>query len=467
MGVFKHLWEIYKENGCELTLHRTVASRLGSHVDAADATAVAAFMTEMEKYLSDVDMFLLMLSVGLGGMFETESSFIGLLLREEVLQSRIVDLLLEKLSEVAAEADTESASLERNLPKLILRELRWIDHINDARELVEKLICALPAFPVELQRDMIYILPEIASDADSHIVIDSLLELIRGEAQLVVCCIEALGNFNVQTEQTNEVIECVLARLDSSPIQDLPAIVKYLVQEAPGADVELIAMSLREKLSATLSFTASNHPTELHRRSTNGGSMDTDGPSGNEEALILNSIVQGCYFRDDLMKVFLNIIKKSSREDSPLKLLDVWVMIAGYSIPRDRVSVEKLVKQKAASMVLSRTLLIQSIVGHGNALKAFFSSLLQLGGLLLTQTTQYCRDLGSLFFEIVFEEFSLRSSDSSTESALYQSEVRWAGCMGKELSVCARACNSLLVARLSQVFWGTACPRIKLSSILR
>ncbi|KAJ0397659.1 hypothetical protein ATCC90586_005644 [Pythium insidiosum] len=194
MGVFKQLWEIYKENGCELTLHRTVASRLGRHVDAADASAIAAFMAEMEAYLGDVDMFLLMLSVGLGGMFETETSFIGLLLREDVLQSRVVDLLLEKLSEVAADADC--ATLERNLPKLILRELRWIDHINDAKELVEKLICALPAFPLSLQRDMIYILPEIASDADSHVVIESLLELIRTEAGLVVCCIEALGNFN-------------------------------------------------------------------------------------------------------------------------------------------------------------------------------------------------------------------------------------------------------------------------------
>lgn len=57
--------------------------------------------------------------------------------------------------------------LERNIPKLILREIRWMGLIVDSMQLLEKLLSALPALPLSLQQDVIYILPEIASDEDS------------------------------------------------------------------------------------------------------------------------------------------------------------------------------------------------------------------------------------------------------------------------------------------------------------
>lgn len=57
--------------------------------------------------------------------------------------------------------------LEKNIPKLILREIRWMGLIVDSMQLLEKLLSALPALPISLQQDVIYILPEIASDEDS------------------------------------------------------------------------------------------------------------------------------------------------------------------------------------------------------------------------------------------------------------------------------------------------------------
>lgn len=57
--------------------------------------------------------------------------------------------------------------LEKNIPKLILREMRWMGLIVDSMQLLEKLLSALPALTISLQQDVIYILPEIASDEDS------------------------------------------------------------------------------------------------------------------------------------------------------------------------------------------------------------------------------------------------------------------------------------------------------------
>lgn len=57
--------------------------------------------------------------------------------------------------------------MDKNVPKLILRELRWMDLVVDSQQVVEKLIAALPAFPPSLQQEVIYILPELASDEDA------------------------------------------------------------------------------------------------------------------------------------------------------------------------------------------------------------------------------------------------------------------------------------------------------------
>lgn len=68
----------------------------------------------------------------------------------------------------------DAQMMEKNIPKLILRELRWMDLVVDSQQIIEKLIGALPAFAPSLQRDIIYILPEIASDEDGLVCITTI-----------------------------------------------------------------------------------------------------------------------------------------------------------------------------------------------------------------------------------------------------------------------------------------------------
>lgn len=84
--------------------------------------------------------------------------------------------------------------MEKNIPKLILRELRWMDLVVDSRQLIEKLIGALPAFSPSLQRDIIYILPEIASDEDSLVsVFNASSVCTLGLRMLVLLCAGRCG----------------------------------------------------------------------------------------------------------------------------------------------------------------------------------------------------------------------------------------------------------------------------------
>lgn len=255
-----------------------------------------------------------------------------------------------------------------------------------------------------------------------QVVVAALLELIRADAGLVVCCIEALGNFNVLNEQTAEVAQCVLERLDSSPLADLPAIVKYLVQEAPATNVEDIVDQLRDKLSSTLTF----------QDGTSAAAAAGASTFRNEEALILGSIVQGFYFREELLKIFVAKIQAAGPGTQPLRLLDCWILIGAHSIPKHQDKIGKLLKKKVHAGVLPTELMVQSVKSHANALKSFFPSLLQLGSLLITHTADdACVAMGSVVFELLFEEFSSHVSDDSagSQTAFYQGEVRSKGAL--------------------------------------
>lgn len=226
---------------------------------------------------------------------------------------------------------------------------------------------------------------------------------------MVVCCIEALGNFNVLTDQTSSVLHCILDRLDSSPMSDLPIVVKYLVQEAPLLDVEQVVEQVRDKISTIVTLTA-----------TSEGTAPRTGQE--EESLILGSIVQGMHFRGELMKAFLSQMQASSQ----WLLLDLWLLVGAHSIPQHRLKLEKLLVKKAKVGVVAPDLLVQSVMGHGDALKPYFSSILSLASMLIGQSTSpECRHLGSTLYQVLLEEFSGQrgSSNSSTQAAFYQGEV--------------------------------------------
>lgn len=241
-------------------------------------------------------------------------------------------------------------------------------------------------------------------------MVDALLELIRSEAALVVCCVEALGNFNVLHEQTERVVQCVMERLISSPLTDLPAIVKYLIHEVPGSDIELIADQLREKLSTTLSF----------QEPDSTGAED----ARSEEALILGILVQGFHFREELLKAFLG--RMQTADQAQMRLLDVWILFASHSISQHKTKMEKLLKKQIQNGHLSSELLVQSVQSHKNALKTYFPSLIQLASMLISQTaSSVCVVMGQLLFELLFEEFSMRygAHANSNQIAFYQGEV--------------------------------------------
>lgn len=55
-------------------------------------------------------------------------------------------------------------SEKKDLPRLILNQLRWLDFIEDSETLVQKLEDCLEICPVTIQRDIIICIPDIIED---------------------------------------------------------------------------------------------------------------------------------------------------------------------------------------------------------------------------------------------------------------------------------------------------------------
>ena len=65
----------------------------------------------------------------------------------------------------------------RDLPRLILNQFRWLDSIEDGQTLVQKLQDCLQTCELAIQRDIISCLPDIVEDEYHEVIIIYKLDL--------------------------------------------------------------------------------------------------------------------------------------------------------------------------------------------------------------------------------------------------------------------------------------------------
>ncbi|KDO32524.1 hypothetical protein SPRG_03001 [Saprolegnia parasitica CBS 223.65] len=341
---------------------------------AVKSVAPEAALRDLEALTGAPETLQRMLTV-----YDDSDSFIRILLRLDAIQTPLIDLLLEVLSEHAHQLETSIMSSA--VCGLILRHIRWIEYISAPSELVQKFVGTLPTFPTSLQKDIIHILPELVPDTDFSMAVDALLEIISSESTLVVAAVEALSNFNIPAYQLEDVVASILNRLSSSSVEDLPP------------------SQMREKLSQCI--TSSLQET-----------------TANDEALLLQQFVQGMTFRTDFMNAFLKMVTSIKTAEHHF-LLDIWGLLGLHTLLHVRPKVESILKKKVVSGLFTKELLRAAIVGRLGALEPFFKNLLQLLHVFFTSPDAHARDMGSYVLQLLFHEASGRPQHAYT----YQSEM--------------------------------------------
>ncbi|EQC41967.1 hypothetical protein SDRG_00816 [Saprolegnia diclina VS20] len=396
-------WEVFwaeKEQAQELPsgdMSMFVGSSSGEEAATAVERAVKGVAPEtalrdLEAIMGTPETLQRMLTV-----YDDSDSFIRILLRLDAIQTPLIDLLLEVLSEHAHQLETSIMSSA--VCGLILRHIRWIEYISAPSELVQKFVGTLPTFPTSLQKDIIHILPELVPDTDFSMAVDALLEIISSESTLVVAAVEALGNFNIPAYQLEDVVTSVLNRLSSSPVEDLPPLVRFLVQASSSDNMVVILSQMREKLSQCI--TSSLQET-----------------TANDEALLLQQFVQGMTFRTDFMNAFLKMVTSIKTAEHHF-LLDIWGLLGLHTLLHVRPKVESILKKKVVSGLFTKELLRAAIAGRLGALEPYFKNILQLLHVFFTSPDAHARDMGSYVLQLLFHEASRRPQHAYT----YQSEM--------------------------------------------
>ncbi|ETV96860.1 hypothetical protein H310_10144 [Aphanomyces invadans] len=329
--------------------------------------------------------------------FSEKDSFMRILLRNETIQTPLVNLLMELLSELAQKASeevvgagasiTNSVMPSSGLCSLILRHIRWIECVFDPSALTEKLLTSLSTYPLFLQKDIIHILPELVSDRDFQLAVDTLLETIGSENELVVPAIEALSNFNMPAEISDEVTSCILGRLTSSSLEDMPALLRFLVQTMTESTASSMLNTIREKVSDCI-------------KASSDARMD----SSQDESFLLQQFVHGMIYRTDLLDHFLKLLAKTSTGNG--YIMDVWCLVGFHSSLAGpmKAKIEAIFVKKVAQGNFSREVLVESLGHHLRGLTPYLSSVVLVTGALLQSPD--VTDQGRFVFSLLFNELS-------------------------------------------------------------
>ncbi|CAI2178598.1 17603_t:CDS:10 [Funneliformis geosporum] len=355
----------------------------------------------------------------------TADSLIRILLGIDFIQSNLIDQLLERLPTFISDSDNDN--VESPIPRLILQQLKWLEYTVNPLRLVEKIMEMIPITPLGIQREIITSLPEIINDSEQNTVIQSLIKLIDQNHQLIVPILDALSNFTVQGDYMNKVRETVFDRLESADLEDLPLVVKFLLQTATSEDANEIVRQIREKVDFR---SIGRLQSEASQSKRNQKKKKEDIP----ESLILDSIKNGIQFHKFVMDAWIKVINDVKVPANHM-IIDILILLIMHSIPGIKKKVENIFRKKIESGLFTRKLLEETIACHYEGLQGYFNNIISLSESLLRSSQQQAtlaRAACSLYHStfIVFETYEQQEivvslvthvgsgSNTETDSAL-------------------------------------------------
>ena len=403
------------------------------------------------------------------------SSLIRILLGVDVLQSTLIAGLLRKLTEIASsfsfasnnnnnnndDGNTSSNDNdEEDVPRLILSNIRWLDHIVDYTTLTESFVeclTVLASMSASCDRtrgillDVIGTLPDILGDSnnlcfsssngrttstkkkkkeeggndaieedndedDSYPILATLQHLRTQDPSLLIPCLDAIGTFNLSPEQNVRVVRDALEALSNVDVDDddsggLPALTTFLMNYCPttkggGSTMGGGGRSMTKDVIE-----------EMRKLPLGGGPLSSSVTAASS-CLVIESLSRGFAHRQDMTMTLLKCIKETPPGDHPTT--DIWLLACCASAPHNRSKVLSLVKSKAIAGEFTSRMMRESLSGNGIALTSLFgTSLCELAdGLLRCPSSSSLSsdssmgggggaacDLGVTLYEILFEEF--------------------------------------------------------------
>uniref|UniRef100_A0A3Q2XHS2 FA complementation group D2 n=1 Tax=Hippocampus comes TaxID=109280 RepID=A0A3Q2XHS2_HIPCM len=324
------------------------------------------FISGLESHIEDTDRFRNCLLPCLPRMPDGDShvssfqeSLLRMLLGIEMLQTLIVNTLLEKLPEYMLNADDAGLSI----PRIIINQLKWLDRVVESK-LATKLMELLAVAPVDVQRDIITSLPEILEDSQ-HNDIARELSVLKENTQLTVAILDALSSLNLTSSLLTEVRGAVMTTLAAVQLEDLPVVVKFILHSISASDAYEVVCGLRKKLELEQCVLPPVLQASQSRLKSKGAAQDVI-------TLIVDAIKSAVRFQKTISEAWLNVID-----------LLVLFILHSTNANQSRRGAEKVLKMKVRTGLIPEALLQKTFKDNKQVLRGYFASILALAQSLL------------------------------------------------------------------------------------
>ncbi|CAJ1051008.1 Fanconi anemia group D2 protein [Xyrichtys novacula] len=341
------------------------------------------------------------------GVSSFRESLLRMLLGIEMLQTSIINILLEKLPEFMLDGVGDGGLC---IPHIIINQLKWLDRVVDSKELAAKLMELVSVAPVEVQRDIITSLPEILEDSQHDDIARELNSLLQENTQLTVPILDALSSLNLSSSLLVEVREAVMTTLGAVQLDDLPVVVKFILHSVSASDANEVVCNLRKNLELELCILPPVLQASQSRIKSkgSGGSASTPaaGSSQDSVALILEGIKSAVRFQKTISEAWLKAIE-SVDEVEDHKVIDLLVLFIVHSTNanQSRRGAERVLKVKVKTGLIQEALLQKTFRDYAQVMRGYFPSILALAQGLLRSPDPCVVPFGGHMYRYSFTAF--------------------------------------------------------------
>ncbi|KAM3582486.1 hypothetical protein VKS41_005132 [Umbelopsis sp. WA50703] len=231
-----------------------------------------------------------------------------------------------------------------------------------------------------IQYEIIIALPYIVNDSEHKGLVACLTTMMQNDQDLIASILEALSNFSLQPEDLDDIRDTMIDQLDSANMDDLPVIMRFLLQTSTAETIEQNILKIRQKLD----FKALAKLQQVQRDVVSFKAANAASHRGTiPEALVLDNIKQGLQFQKFISDAWLKVIMDKETPNG-YKIIDILVLFILHSMaPPTKKKVEQIFKKKITSKVLSADLCRETIVHHAEGINSLWNSILSLAESLL------------------------------------------------------------------------------------
>ncbi|KAM9361725.1 Fanconi anemia group D2 protein [Symphorus nematophorus] len=376
---------------------------------------VQEFTTGLESHIEDPERFrncllpcVPRLSDGdASGVSSFQESLLRMLLGIEMLQTVIINILLEKLPEFMFDGTGDGGL---SIPRIIINQLKWLDKVVDSKELATKLMELVSVAPVEVQRDIITSLPEILEDSQHNDVARELNTLLQENTQLTVPILDALSSLNLNSSLLTEVRGAIMATLAAVQLEDLPVVVKFILHSVSAADAYEVVCNLRKKLELEQCIIPpvlqASQSLMKSKGSAASASTPAAGSSQDSIALILDGIKSAVRFQKTISEAWVKAIE-SVDDVEDHKVIDLLVLFILHSTNanQSRRGAERVLKVKVRTGLIQEALLQKTFRGYAQVMRGYFPSILALAQTLLRSPDPCVVPFGGHMYRHAFTAF--------------------------------------------------------------